>query len=67
MRRKLLRSKNGATPICRRWLNVARTIGQLSRGHCLVIEKSTVPVQTGQQVESAQLQLYVRPRACSAI
>ncbi len=37
--------------------NVARTIGQLATGDCLVIEKSTVPVQTGQQLKR-QLQLY---------
>ncbi len=37
--------------------NVARTIGQRSTGYCLVIEKSTVPVQTGQQLKR-QLQLY---------
>jgi UDPglucose 6-dehydrogenase len=40
--------------------NVARTIGQLASGNCLVIEKSTVPVQTGQQLER-QLQRYSRP------
>jgi UDPglucose 6-dehydrogenase len=37
--------------------NVARTIGQRAAGQCLVIEKSTVPVQTGQQLKR-QLQLY---------
>lgn len=37
--------------------NVARTISQHATGHCLVIEKSTVPVQTGQQLKR-QLQLY---------
>ena len=37
--------------------NVARTIGQIATGACLVIEKSTVPVQTGQQL-TRQLQLY---------
>jgi len=37
--------------------NVARTIGQRATGNCLVIEKSTVPVQTGQQLKR-QLQLY---------
>ena len=37
--------------------NVARTIGQRVKGHCVVIEKSTVPVQTGQQLKR-QLQLY---------
>ena len=37
--------------------NVARTIGQHATGDCLVIEKSTVPVQTGQQLKR-QLQLY---------
>jgi UDPglucose 6-dehydrogenase len=37
--------------------NVARTIGQRTAGPCLVIEKSTVPVQTGQQLKR-QLQLY---------
>jgi len=37
--------------------NVARTIGQRATGYCLVIEKSTVPVQTGQQLKR-QLQLY---------
>ena len=31
--------------------NVARTIGQRTTGACLVIEKSTVPVQTGQQLK----------------
>ncbi|MBI3475561.1 MAG: UDP-glucose/GDP-mannose dehydrogenase family protein [Acidobacteria bacterium] len=40
--------------------NVARTIGQLSSGSCLVIEKSTVPVQTGQQLKK-QLMRYSRP------
>lgn len=40
--------------------NVARTIGQRASGNCLVIEKSTVPVQTGQQLER-QLQRYSRP------
>jgi UDPglucose 6-dehydrogenase len=40
--------------------NVARTIGQLASGNCLVIEKSTVPVQTGQQLER-QLRRYSRP------
>ncbi len=37
--------------------NVARTIAQRTTGYCLVIEKSTVPVQTGQQLKR-QLQLY---------
>jgi UDPglucose 6-dehydrogenase len=37
--------------------NVARTIAQRVTGNCLVIEKSTVPVQTGQQLKR-QLQLY---------
>jgi UDPglucose 6-dehydrogenase len=37
--------------------NVARTISQRTTGHCLVIEKSTVPVQTGQRLKR-QLQLY---------
>lgn len=37
--------------------NVARTIAQHTTGYCLVIEKSTVPVQTGQQLKR-QLQLY---------
>jgi UDPglucose 6-dehydrogenase len=37
--------------------NVARTIGQRASGYCLVIEKSTVPVQTGQQLKR-QLRLY---------
>src|SRR5713101_159680 len=37
--------------------NVARTIGQLATGDCLVIEKSTVPVQTGHQLKR-QLQFY---------
>ena len=37
--------------------NVARTIAQQATGRCLVIEKSTVPVQTGQQLKR-QLQLY---------
>jgi len=41
--------------------NVARTIGQRATGCCLVIEKSTVPVQTGQQLKR-QLQLQVRMR-----
>jgi UDPglucose 6-dehydrogenase len=36
--------------------NVARMIGQCATADCLVIEKSTVPVQTGQQVKR-QLQL----------
>ena len=40
--------------------NVARTIGQFASGNCLVIEKSTVPVQTGQQLER-HLQRYSRP------
>lgn len=39
--------------------NVARTIAQYASGNCLVIEKSTVPVQTGQQLKK-QLQLYAR-------
>ncbi len=39
--------------------NVARTIAQYTTGHCLVIEKSTVPVQTGQQLKR-HLQLYAR-------
>jgi len=39
--------------------NVARTIAQYGSGNCLVIEKSTVPVQTGQQLKR-QLQLYAR-------
>ena len=38
--------------------NVARMIAQRATGYCLVIEKSTVPVQTGQQLKR-QLQLYV--------
>jgi UDPglucose 6-dehydrogenase len=37
--------------------NVARTIAQHATGYCLVIEKSTVPVQTGQQLKR-QLELY---------
>jgi len=37
--------------------NVARIIGQRASGDCLVIEKSTVPVQTGQQLKR-QLDLY---------
>jgi UDPglucose 6-dehydrogenase len=37
--------------------NVARAIGERATGDCLVIEKSTVPVQTGQQLKR-QLQLY---------
>jgi UDPglucose 6-dehydrogenase len=37
--------------------NVARTISQRATGHCLVVEKSTVPVQTGQQLKR-QLELY---------
>jgi UDPglucose 6-dehydrogenase len=37
--------------------NVARTIAQRATGYCLVIEKSTVPVQTGQRLKR-QLQLY---------
>jgi UDPglucose 6-dehydrogenase len=37
--------------------NVARTIGQRAAGGCLVIEKSTVPVQTGQQLKR-QLHFY---------
>jgi UDPglucose 6-dehydrogenase len=40
--------------------NVARTIGQFSSGSCLVIEKSTVPVQTAQQLKK-QLLRYSRP------
>jgi UDPglucose 6-dehydrogenase len=39
--------------------NVARTIAQYTTGYCLVIEKSTVPVQTGQQLKR-HLQLYAR-------
>lgn len=39
--------------------NVARMIAQYATGRCLVIEKSTVPVQTGQQLKK-QLQLYAR-------
>jgi UDPglucose 6-dehydrogenase len=39
--------------------NVARTIAQHATGYCLVIEKSTVPVQTGQQLKR-HLQLYAR-------
>jgi UDPglucose 6-dehydrogenase len=39
--------------------NVARTIAQRASGSCLVIEKSTVPVQTGQQLER-QPQRYSR-------
>jgi UDPglucose 6-dehydrogenase len=39
--------------------NVARTIAQYASGNCLVIEKSTVPVQTGEQLKR-QLQLYAR-------
>lgn len=39
--------------------NVARTIAQHTTGYCLVIEKSTVPVQTGQQLKR-QLELYAR-------
>ena len=34
-------------------------IGERASGHCLVIEKSTVPVQTGQQLKR-QLQLYAK-------
>jgi UDPglucose 6-dehydrogenase len=37
--------------------NVARTISQRATAYCLVIEKSTVPVQTGQRLKR-QLQLY---------
>jgi UDPglucose 6-dehydrogenase len=37
--------------------NVARTIAQRATGHCLVIEKSTVPVQTAQQLKR-QLRMY---------
>jgi UDPglucose 6-dehydrogenase len=37
--------------------NVARTIAQRATGNCLVIEKSTVPVQTAQQLKR-QLQMY---------
>jgi UDPglucose 6-dehydrogenase len=36
---------------------VAKTITQYATGDCLVVEKSTVPVQTGQQLKR-QLQLY---------
>jgi UDPglucose 6-dehydrogenase len=39
--------------------NVARTVAQYASGNCLVVEKSTVPVQTGQQLKR-QLQLYAR-------
>jgi UDPglucose 6-dehydrogenase len=39
--------------------NVARTIAQRATGRCLVIEKSTVPVQTAQQLKR-QLQVYAR-------
>jgi UDPglucose 6-dehydrogenase len=39
--------------------NVARVIASEARNHKLVIEKSTVPVQTGQQVKRA-LQVYGR-------
>src|SRR5712692_7673436 len=41
--------------------NVARTISQRAAGYCLVIEKSTVPVQTGQRFKR-QLQLYASKR-----
>ena len=41
--------------------NVARTIGQRATGRCVVIEKSTVPVQTGQQLKR-HLRLYANPR-----
>jgi UDPglucose 6-dehydrogenase len=37
--------------------NVARTIAQRATGHCLLIEKSTVPVQTSQQLKRL-LELY---------
>jgi len=37
--------------------NVARIIAQNATGYCLVVEKSTVPVQTAQQLKR-QLQLY---------
>jgi UDPglucose 6-dehydrogenase len=37
--------------------NVARTIAQRATGYCLVIQKSTVPIQTGQQLKR-ELQLY---------
>lgn len=39
--------------------NVARTIAMYASGDCLVVEKSTVPVQTAQQLKR-QLQLYAR-------
>jgi UDPglucose 6-dehydrogenase len=39
--------------------NVARTIARYATGDCLVIEKSTVPVQTAQQLKK-QLQVYAR-------
>ncbi len=39
--------------------NVARIIGERAAGDCLVIEKSTVPVQTGQQLKR-QLHLYAK-------
>ncbi len=39
--------------------NVARTIAERATGHCLIIEKSTVPVQTGKHLKR-QLQLYAR-------
>jgi UDPglucose 6-dehydrogenase len=37
--------------------NVTRTIAQRATGHCLMIEKSTVPVQTGEQLKRL-IQLY---------
>ena len=39
--------------------NVARIIGERATSDCLVIEKSTVPVQTGQQLKR-QLHLYAK-------
>ncbi len=41
--------------------NVARIVAKHATGHCLVIEKSTVPVKTGQQLKR-QLQLYAGNR-----
>jgi UDPglucose 6-dehydrogenase len=48
--------ENGEADLCA-VANVARTIAQRGKGRCLVIEKSTVPVQTAQQLKR-QLQQY---------
>jgi UDPglucose 6-dehydrogenase len=48
--------ENGEADLCA-VANVARTIAQRATGNCLVIEKSTVPVQTAQKLKR-QLQQY---------